>query len=104
MSETYQSIEQESDMVKEPFVSSPSYPENVSPVDALWTLIMKQSRKIRNALTEKLLSADIEAGERLLLKASIERGWQQVKEMQAPGKHHGTLQDLIKDLPNFQTS
>ena len=65
---------------------------------------MKQSRKTRNALTEKLLSADIEAGERLLLKASIERGWQQVKEMQAPGKHHGTLQDLIKDLPNFQTS
>ncbi len=65
---------------------------------------MKQSRKTRNALTEKLLSADIEVGERLLLKASIERGWQQVKEMQASGKHHGTLQDLINDLPNYQAS
>ncbi|MBQ7061717.1 MAG: hypothetical protein IJM88_00315 [Bacteroidales bacterium] len=49
-------------------------------------------------LTERLLSDDIELAEQLLLKASLERGWQQVKAMEADGAASGSLQDLIDDL------
>ena len=55
----------------------------VSVTDALWSLIEGQSKSTRRALTERLLAEDIELAEQLLLKASIERGWQQVKSMQA---------------------
>lgn len=72
----------------------------MSSTDALWTLIMNQSKATRRILTERLLSEDIETGERLLLKASIERGWQQVKELQQSGKNKSSLQDLITELEN----
>ena len=70
----------------------------VSAADALWSLIAGQSKSTRRALTERLLSDDIELAEQLLLKASIERGWQQVKAMEADGNASGSLQDLIDDL------
>jgi hypothetical protein len=70
----------------------------VSSADALWTLIQKQSKNTRRAIAERLLISDLEMGEQLLLKASIERGWQQVKSMQQTGCHSGTLQDLINEL------
>lgn len=72
----------------------------MSSTDALWTLIMNQPKATRRILTERLLSEDIETGERLLLKASIERGWQQVKELQQSGKNKSSLQDLITELEN----
>lgn len=70
----------------------------VSAVDALWSLISGQTKSTRRALTERLLSDDIELAEQLLLKASIERGWQQVKAMQADGNDSGSLQDLIDEM------
>ena len=72
----------------------------MSSTDALWTLIMNQPKATRRILTERLLSEDLETGERLLLKASIERGWQQVKELQQSGKNKSSLQDLITELEN----
>ena len=72
----------------------------MSSADALWTLIMNQSKATRRILTERLLSEDLETGERLLLKASIERGWQHVKELQQSGKNKSSLQDLITELEN----
>lgn len=72
----------------------------MSSTDALWTLIMNQPEATRRILTERLLSEDLETGERLLLKASIERGWQQVKELQQSGKNKSSLQDLITVLEN----
>ena len=70
----------------------------VSAVDALWSLIAGQTKSTRRALTERLLSDDIELAEQLVLKASIERGWQQVKAMQADGSNDGSLQDLIDEM------
>lgn len=70
----------------------------VSAVDALWSLIAGQTKSTRRALTERLLSDDIELAEQLLLKASIERGWQQVKALQADGNDSGSLQDLIDEM------
>ena len=70
----------------------------VSSADALWTLIQKQPKNTRRAIAERLLVSDLEMGEQLLLKASIERGWQQVKTMEQKGHHSGTLQDLINVL------
>lgn len=70
----------------------------VSAVDALWSLIAGQTKSTRRALTERLLSDDIELAEQLLLKASIVRGWQQVKAMQADGNDSGSLQDLIDEM------
>ena len=70
----------------------------VSTADALWSLIAGQSKSTRRALTERLLSDDIELAEQLVLKASIERGWQQVKAMQADGSNGGSLQDLIDEM------
>lgn len=70
----------------------------VSAADALWSLIAGQSKSTRRALTERLLTDDIELAEQLVLKASIERGWQQVKAMEADGSTKGTLQDLIDEL------
>ena len=70
----------------------------VSAADALWSLIAGQSKSTRRELTERLLTDDIELSEQLLLKASIERGWQQVKAMEADGSTGGTLQDLINEL------
>ena len=72
--------------------------QSVSSVDALWALIQKQSKNTRRTLTERLLSSDLEMGEQLLLKASIERGWEQVKAMQKTGSHIGNLQDFIDEL------
>ena len=57
----------------------------VSAADALWSLIAGQPKSTRRALTERLLSDDIELAEQLVLKASIEHGWQQVKAMEADG-------------------
>ena len=70
----------------------------VSTVDALWSLIAGQNKSTRRELTERLLTDDIELAEQLLLKASIERGWQQVKAMEANGSTDGSLQDLIDEL------
>ena len=70
----------------------------VSTVDALWSLIAGQNKSTRRELTERLLTDDIALAEQLLLKASIERGWQQVKAMEADGSTGGTLQDLIDEL------
>lgn len=70
----------------------------VTAADALWSLIAGQSKSTRRVLTERLLSDDIELAEQLLLKASLERGWQQVKAMEADGAASGSLQDLIDDL------
>ena len=70
----------------------------VSTVDALWSLIAGQNKSTRRELTERLLTDDIELAEQLLLKASIERGWQQVKSMEANGNTSGSLQDLIDEL------
>ena len=70
----------------------------VSTVDALWSLIAGQNKSTRRELTERLLTDDIELAEQLLLKASIERGWQQVKAMEANGSTGGSLQDLIDEL------
>ena len=70
----------------------------VSVTDALWSLIKGQSKSTRRALTERLLAEDIELAEQLLLKASIERGWQQVKSMQADGSKGCSLQDLIDEM------
>lgn len=70
----------------------------ISAVDALWSLIAGQSKSTRRELTKRLLTDDIELSEQLLLKASIERGWQQVKAMEADGGNVGTLQDLIDEL------
>ena len=70
----------------------------VSTVDALWSLIAGQNKSTRRELTERLLTDDIELAEQLLLKASIERGWQQVKAMEADGSTGGLLQDLIDEL------
>lgn len=73
----------------------------VSSADALWALIMAQPKNTRRTLTERLLSEDIEAGEKLLLKASIERGWQQVTDMHRNGHSQGELQDLINELESL---
>lgn len=97
-----------SDKAQEPAASSTimesfartGVPSNLSSTDALWTLIMNQPEATRRILTERLLSEDIETGERLLLKVSIERGWQQVKELQQSGKNKSSLQDLITELEN----
>ena len=70
----------------------------VSTVDALWSLIAGQNKITRRELTERLLTDDIELAEQLLLKASIGRGWQQVKAMEADGSTGGSLQDLIDEL------
>ena len=70
----------------------------ISATDALWSLIAGQSKSTRRALTEKLLSDDIELAEHLVLKASIERGWQQVKAMQTDGSDSSSLQDLIDEM------
>lgn len=70
----------------------------VSTTDALWSLIAGQNKRTRRALTERLLSDDIELAEQLLLKASIERGWQQVKAMQSNGSNSSSLQDLIDEM------
>ena len=67
----------------------------VSVTDAL---IEGQSKSTRRALTERLLAEDIELAEQLLLKASIERGWQQVKSMQTDGNNGCSLQDLIDEM------
>jgi hypothetical protein len=72
--------------------------DRVSAADALWSLIAGQSKSTRRALTERLLSDDIELAEQLVLKASIERGWQQVKAMQTDGSNNGSLQDLIDEM------
>ena len=72
--------------------------KNVSSADALWTLIQKQSKNTRRTLIERLLSSDLEMGEQLLLKASIERGWEQVKAMCQTEHNAGNLQDLINEL------
>lgn len=72
--------------------------QGISSVDALWALIQQQSKNTRRTLVERLLSSDIEMGEQLLLKASIERGWEQVKAMQQTDSYTETLQDLINDL------
>ena len=72
--------------------------DRVTAADALWSLIAGQSQSTRRVLTERILSDDIELAEQLLLKASLERGWQQVKAMEADGAASGSLQDLIDDL------
>lgn len=70
----------------------------VSSVDALWTLIMQQAKSTRKALVERLFREEVETAEQFLLKSSLQRGWQQVKEMERSGKDYGTLQDLITKL------
>ena len=70
----------------------------ISAADALWSLIAGQPKSTRRVLVERILSDDIELAEQLILKSSIERGWQQVKAMETDGGAIGSLQDLIDEL------
>lgn len=72
--------------------------KGLSAADALWSLIVGQSKSTRRVLTERLVSDNLELAEQLLLKASIERGWEQVKVMQKKKSKEGSLQDLIDEL------
>lgn len=69
-----------------------------STVEALWTLIMQQSKNTRQAIMERFVSNNTKLAEQMLLKASIERGWKEVKNMQVGKTKTGTLQDLIDTL------
>ena len=72
---------------------------SLSSVDALWALIMQQGKNTRRILTERLMAADVESAEQLLLRASVRRGWEQVQAMEQSGIYNnGTLQNLIDEL------
>ncbi len=58
MSETFQPIEQESNMVSEPTASQPYYTQSISPVDALWALYQAQTKKVRKAFRRRLLTEE----------------------------------------------
>ena len=47
---------------------------------------------------ERFVSNNTKLAEQMLLKASIERGWKEVKDMQVGKTKTGTLQDLIDTL------
>lgn len=70
----------------------------VSSADALWALILRQPKSTRRTLAERLLKDDLKMAEELVLKVSIEKGWQQVKAMQEKGTATNSLQDLIDEL------
>ena len=58
MSETFQPIEQDSNMVSEPTTSQPYYTQSISPVDALWALYQAQTKKVRKAFRRRLLTEE----------------------------------------------
>ena len=58
MKKKYTPIEPTNDMLKEPMPPSGSYQQNVSPVDALWALYQSQTKKVRQAFRQRLLTED----------------------------------------------
>lgn len=64
--------------------------DNVTP-EFLWSLVINHIPKLHQDVQQLL-------GEHLLLKASIERGWQQVKAMQGNGGMGDSLQNLIDEM------
>ena len=79
----------------------PSYSvpvQNISSVDALWALIQSQKRGVQQALTERLCALDTTLAEKIVLKNSIERGWEQVKEMAKNPEAGMTLEDLLNGM------
>ena len=79
-------------------VSNNTSPRRLSAVDALWSLVGCQPKSTRRALAERLIIDDTELDEKLVLKASLQRGWEQVKEMTACRNNEGTQQDFIAEL------
>ena len=72
--------------------------QNVSSADALWVLIQNQKPDVRRVLTERLCESDVSLAEKIVLKKSIERGWNQVKKMAQSPEGGYTLDDLIHEL------
>ena len=69
-----------------------------SSLEALWTLIMQKSKNTRQAIMERLVFNNTKLAEQMLIKASIEKGWQEVKAIKNGKDSSGTLQDLIDNL------
>ena len=58
MKKRYTPIEPTNEMLKEPMTPSGSYQQNISPVDALWALYQSQTKKVRQAFCQRLLTED----------------------------------------------
>ena len=79
MSETYQPIEQGSDMVSEPTASQPYYTQSISPVDALWALYQAQTKKVRRAFRHRLLEEeDMAKKQKKLVKESLTKAFEEL--------------------------
>lgn len=68
---------------------------NMSTVDALWILIQSQSKAVRKALTERMLTEQEQAKtakQQMLVKESLTRAFGQLHS----GKVHHGARDLFK--------
>lgn len=73
--------------------------QNVSPLDALWTLFVSQPKSIRKAFTERILQADVHAEairQQLLVKESLTQAFKELKEAEQTGKELPDAHDLFK--------
>ena len=64
----------------------------ISTVDALWTLIQSQSKRVRQALIKKLLAEHMANAQQKMVKESLTRAFEELHA----GKVHHDARNLFK--------
>lgn len=97
--------------------AAPTHPQNISTVDALWTLFLNQSKSVRNEISKRMQALDAEERQRRKMKAyeatltpeqrekaheiasTIVRCVREVEEAYNQGKSIGTpIDDFLREL------
>lgn len=97
--------------------AAPTRPQNISTVDALWTLFLNQSKSVRNEISKRMQALDAEERQRRKMKAyeatltpeqrekaheiasTIVRCVREVEEAYNQGKSIGTpIEDFLREL------
>lgn len=76
-------------------------PQMVNTIDALWSLIQSQPKKVRAALTKRIIQQDVEAEamrQRLMVKESLTYALRDVKEARQSGRKLKTAEEFLAEL------
>lgn len=72
-------------------------PPTLSTVDALWTLIQAQPKRVRHALSVRLMENDLET-RKSYVRDSLCSAIQEVKEAKRTGRSFQTADDFLKEF------
>lgn len=80
--------------------------QQISPVDALWSLIQSQKKSVRRALMKRMIEDDAEIMnaeyQKRQIHHSLKQGWKEVQEAMVTGHSLKSADELLHELEQIK--